>query len=359
MFYSLVTQDRFYFRGSGENIAGQHHTANSIFPPTLQTMYGAIRGNWIDQYGNYSDFRKGDYTDTIGTIDSPGNFKLKGIYLAKDNQLFIPLPLDNQISEKEGKHYARPLLLSKGQGWESDHSHYRFIAQNDGKSKDNHQLWVASNHLAALHANQEVECFTLSHFVMPEEKIGIGLNPETNSVQEGMLYQYTGYYLKENVSLVVNMELPNDLAFVRFGNSGTMWSITPSPHYEKQFKRLSQQNFKQSTEYLRVTTLTPSIITGDLVGNQTHYRWNSHNPLVKMVVPRAQRLAGWDMAKKAPKPKYAMLEAGTTFIVEASENPSLTEQATRIESQLHTDLMPESGFGQVLVTPFTVLKERK
>lgn len=359
MFYSLVTHDRFYFRGSGENIAGQHHTANSVFPPTLQTMYGAIRGNWIDQHGNYPEFMKGVYTDTMGTIDSPGNFKLKGIYLAKDNQLYIPLPLDNQISEKEGKYYARPLLLSKGQGWESDHAHYRFIAQNEGKSKDNHQLWVAVNHLADLHANHEVECFALSHFVMPEEKIGIGLNPKTSSVQEGMLYQFTGYYLKENVSLVVNIEQLIDLAFIRFGNSGTMWSITSSPQYGKQFELLSQQNFKQSTKYLRVTTLTPAIITGDLVENQTHYRWNSNNRLVQMIVPRAQRLAGWDMAKRAPKPKYAMLEAGTTFIVEATENTSLTEQAAAIASKPHTDLMSEAGFGQLLVTPFTLFKDRK
>lgn len=357
MFYSLRTHDRFYFRGSGENIAGQHHKSNSIFPPTLQTMYGALRGNWIEQHGNYSDFKKGKYAESIGTIDSSGAFALRGLYIAKDNQLYLPLPLDTQVFEKEGHTFALPLLLKKGKGWESDQASYRFIAQRAGKSKDNNNMWIPVHSLAPLYMNQKVECFSFEHFVVPEEKIGIGLNPRTQTVQEGLLYQFTGYYLKDNVSLVVDMTLPEELFFVRFGNSGTLWSITESPQYQEQFQTLKKVQFEGDVQYLRITTLTPSVITGSLFEKDSHYRWNTNNLFLQAVVPRAQRLAGWDMSKNAPKPKFAMLEAGTVFVVKASNNIPVDNQVRNIMSQPHTDLLPEAGFGQILVTPFSLFSK--
>lgn len=350
MLYKLKTFDRFYFRGNGENSAGEFHRPSSIFPPSLQTLYGAIRSNWIVQHGNLEDFRQGKYADSIGTITETGSFKLSSIFLALNGILYLPLPLDTQVTYKEGNYYAKPLKITKGLGNESDQSIYRFVAQEKGKSKDNSDFWIAIQDLKDLFANKETACLPLSDFVVPEDKVGIAINLETNVVTEGMMYQITGYYLNEGVELVINMEIPNDLSYLKIGNKGTMWSIEKAKEYNAQLKILNQLPLDETATYLRVTTLSPSIITGELFNQNGTYKWNPMSKFIQAIVPRKVVLAGWDMEENKPKAKLPTLQAGTTFIVERDPVEPLNKQMKQISGFLHTDLQEEAGYGQVLVT---------
>lgn len=48
-----------FFRQQGTT-SGENTFATGIFPPNPQTIYGALRGNWIEQYGNVEDFNHGE-----------------------------------------------------------------------------------------------------------------------------------------------------------------------------------------------------------------------------------------------------------------------------------------------------------
>lgn len=353
-----MTNDRFYFRGNGENTAGDVHRSTSVFPPTYQMVYGALRSNWITQHGNLKDFKAGKYAEIIGTVKEPGDFQLKGIYLAKNGEIYIPLPMDTQIREKNGQYVVKPLMLRKGNGFESDLAQYRFTAQNKGKSKDNQNFWLAISELNALYSNHEVQCLPLSAFVKPEAAIGIALNRETSTVLDRMLYQYSGYYLSEGAELVIDMELANELRYVKFGNKGIVWSIEQAVEYQEQIKQLRQLELDEAANYLRITTLTPSIITGYLFG-KGFYRWNDKYRLVQAIIPRKEVLSGWNMAENKPKPKLPVFRPGMTFIVERRTDISLYEQIKELEQIIHSDDQSEAGYGQVMVTTYNPQLEQK
>ena len=168
MFYSLITKDRFYFRGNSENKASENNHSTGVFPPNLQTLYGAVRGNWIDAYGDYDSFNKGDYEKTIGTINKPGEFSIEGIYLAKNKELYVPIPLDVQvIEETDGSFYAQTLEVHKGFERESDGLKYRLMARENKKSESALGFWIRVKDVEVLFKHERVKCVKLNHGLIP------------------------------------------------------------------------------------------------------------------------------------------------------------------------------------------------
>ena len=360
--YKLATYDAFFFRGNGEFSSGENTFATGVFPPNPQTIYGALRGNWIEQYGNVEDFNHGKYANEIGTPTSHGKLRLKGIYLSKGNTLYLPLPQDCQVIRKEdGKLEAHLLELEKGKGFESDGAQYRLVGVSNKKSESAEGKWITVKDWEKLVLKREpVGVLPLGSFVQEQPKTGIYLNRATHTAQDGMLYQYSRNVLAPDVSIVIAAELPGSLKRVSMGNKGTLWSIEEVPKFQGELKKLSDnpetvKGIKES-RLVRITLLTPSLVTKELIDKDTNQFRFTGTDWIQSAIGRPQQSGGWDMARKRPKTRYTMLAAGTSFIVRVPETNSDAFLATLRETAF-TDAGKEEGYGKAIISPVNLIEE--
>ena len=360
--YKLATYDAFFFRGNGEFSSGENTFATGIFPPNPQTIYGALRGNWIEQYGNVEDFNHGKYANEIGTPTSHGKLRLKGIYLSKGKTLYLPLPQDCQVIQKEdGKLEAHLLELEKGKGYESDGAQFRLVGVSNKKSESAEGKWITVKDWEKLVLKREpVEVLPLGSFVQEQPKTGIYLNRSTRTAQDGMLYQYSRNVLAPDVSIVIAAELPGSLKRLSMGNKGTLWSIEEAPEFQGELKKLSDnpetvKGIKESG-LVRITLLTPSLVTKELIDKDTNQFRFTGTDWIQSAIGRPQQSGGWDMARKRPKTRYTMLAAGTSFIVRVPETNSDAFLATLRETAF-TDAGKEEGYGKAIISPVNLIEE--
>lgn len=337
----LHTMDSFYFRGHGSFGIGDQIGAPSLFPPRPGTVYGAYRTAWIERNGTIEDFLNGDYAEAIGTPEQSGALQLRGLFLKKGEDIFLPLPYDHQVVD--GKAY--PLELRKGLGYESDGAVYRLYGPIDQKSESADGKWIRLRDVEELLTHHRpVEVFSRSYFVHEEPKVGVALDRVSGRVEESMLYQINRLRLKRDVSLLVDSTLNETLPTVKLGQGSTRWLVAEDDTHTIPIRIGSTES-----DTLRVTWLTPAVITEPLV-MEGRFRYFDA-PWIQTAMARTGLDGGWDMVKQRPKIRKTLIPAGTSLLVDARRQ-SLTD----LPSQL-TDEGKEQGYGRVMYSSGPSLKE--
>lgn len=350
--YQLTTSQAFFFRGSGNFEAGSASHTQGIFPPNPQTIYGALRSNYIEQYGTIESFKKGDIKVEIGDPNSDGKLKITGIYLVKDNHLYLPVPQDTQIRKTPDGLKAQLLELTKSDGYQSDGNKYRFFAPVNEKSESAVGKWVSLGDWHDLMEGNVVTILSTSDFIYTESKLGISLDKNTTTTQEGMLYQHDLYYLRHGASLAIDAYLPNPMELISMGNKGTMWLLQDSSELTNQWNEFVSKY--QSSDYIlsgqavRLSYNTSALITDSVVQNGK-LRFNSE-AVYQVVINRLGKVSGWDMDRRRPKARYSTLSPGTSFAIKKPDEAN-DKWIKHLQSANYSDIDSNAGYGQILLSP--------
>ena len=361
--YSLHTHDTFFFRGNGEFTSGENSFTSGLFPPNPQTLYGALRGNWIEQYGTVEAFISGAYREKVGTPDSHGALQLNGVYLSLDDYLYVPLPQHTQVLKSDtGILTAHPLKLVKGSNRESDDAGSRLIGVSRKKSTSPDGKWIKAVDWKTLMIKKEpVDVLTVTDFIEEQPKIGIYVDNDSGTAKDGMLYQYSRNVLKETAALVIDAHLPDPLDLLTMGNKGTLWSMEKEPELREQLNFVYDAQAilpdVEQSKMIAVTLLTPALVTSELIDEQTKVFNYTKTNWIQSAIPRPVHTGGWDIVKKRPKPRYTMLKPGTTFII-TTPDESIEDFLDEINSTLFSDEGQEEGYGRVIISPIQFEEER-
>jgi CRISPR-associated protein Cmr3 len=194
--------------------AGQNNFAESMFPPTPETLQGAVRAaiaSYWDPHKNIAAaFNDPNLTDLIGDRDRYGRFRITGISLGrypkterdKVERLF-PSPahimqIEHGTDKHKDTHLLRllPHLLDKDtQSNMPDEIHYYLKPQetlNDDEELKPVEGWFTETDLNRTLGTDDlngIEIIKRSDIYQEEPRMGIGIQLGTKAAEEGYLFQ--------------------------------------------------------------------------------------------------------------------------------------------------------------------------
>lgn len=318
------------FRGNksfGE--AGEH--GESQMPPQPSIFAGALRSNWLAQqkidlaaFANNKPLADNNLHQQLGTPEKPGSFRIQGIWLAKRTlestaiaDLYMPLPAD-VLALESAVHILKPLDLPAGLQSSSISSSQAVLKASAEKPKSG--FWLNRKGMQAYlrgeTLNENAHLITSSKLWQTDARLGIALQTETRTAEEGKIYTTESIAMEKNTGFVAVINGAADFpptGSLRLGGDGRAASMAPCaldipqpdwPLIEKsgQFKLIlsTPALFKQGWQ---LPNNGESLIRlGD--GTAT---------LACAAVGRFGVISGWDLAKWQPKDAERVTPAGSVY----------------------------------------------
>ncbi|MDR4124542.1 type III-B CRISPR module-associated Cmr3 family protein [Yanghanlia caeni] len=318
----------------------------TVLPPWPSVAAGAIRSRMlVDRQINLTAFAAGDVTDDpeLGTPARPGTFMLAGFYLARRNdegrvEILMPPPADLVISHSDsGLPQARlvrpqtvelasscplPLLPVLAQGRKREKPVAGYWLTQAGWS-----AWLRGDVPASEHLVPS------SALWRTDERIGIGMNSTTRSVDAGKLVLTQALVMRKRgefgdephgqrstdydvgfLAVVSGAQAPSD-GVLRFGGDGRAAAIMPAdvafPHPD--YEAIAAMG--RCRLVLNSPALFPSgwMLPGADPTGRVDLGEGVSARVVAATVPRSERLSGWDLAKKRPKALQRAVPTGSVY----------------------------------------------
>ena len=204
--YEITPLDTLFFRGSTPMEAGQYNTV-SMFPPPVSVIKGAF---WTE----YCKLNNKPYSEGLKDGNIP--IDVNGIFIKKDNKLYVPCPstwyYDNKDKILSGKDF-KDVKLCKAES-KSEEFAAMGISTSAGNvvfvkpevdAKPLTGSWIS---LDALKSDKkklnEDDILLPSDIYAMESRTGVGLDSKKHTV-EGKLYTSTHVKLHLGITLVVSL----------------------------------------------------------------------------------------------------------------------------------------------------------
>jgi CRISPR-associated protein Cmr3 len=397
--------DRLFFRDGRPFNAGEMAWVESQFPPTGQTLQGAVRTAVLTQLGaDYEAFCKKQpcvddgnggrrsLTVELGDAGSLGELDLTGPFVLRGGELMFPAPLD-LVKTKSG---FGLLCVDPAQAVECDLGRVCLPRAPDPDDRDvktqegKYLTYVAmegylAGSVAGVHAPADDKDPNrtlwplLAHGVRAaaladrEPKIGLERNDETRTSEEGMLYSIAFVRPRKEISLGVFVAGLDGLAQVgerlqALGGEGKLAGICIGP--QLRWPPMPPMEVRNGTLRFKLVLTTPALWEtegrrwrppafaedkangilswrGPLCyqGN-TGVRDQLEIEVISACIGKPLKVGGWDMAENAPRALTGYIPAGSLYFCrsEASNLDAVT--------QLHCAKIgcrTEYGFGHILI----------
>ncbi len=296
--------------------------ASGIFPPPPSVIYGALRSAVLAKADQPA---KAIHTDADPAKGQRAT--LTGLAFAKTKQdtttLFFPAPFD-LVRKKEKDKERRERLDGNRLSFVNDNAMFTSSPTPRllGTSKADEAVeavggYVSAEGLAAYMRGEQVaaaEIMEASNLYTPEPKLGIGLNYQSGTTEEGLIYTMAMQRLKPGVTLAVSAEgFDSTLELLRLGAEARAAEVLDGPAVA--WPAAVTPVGKSFTLYLATPAvfkqgwlpdfLDPTSHTGELGGAS-----------VKLLAASTGRyipLGGWDIVAGRPKPMRRAVPAGSVY----------------------------------------------
>jgi len=328
---TLIFQDGKPFDKSSDN------WGSSLILPTPSTLYGALRTTYFSNYPN--ELSKANEAD-----DPTKDLKINFISLEYQGNLLFRLPqdcveLDDKVItlDLEENRLTNNLLKCIFSSKEDVDS-----LDNGYLKKSNFNRYLSGKNIGSFKKEEDL--------ITRESKIGIGLNRQTKTTQEGLLYRVEMLRYKD-LKIVIDFEgldLP-DSGLMKLGGEakGATYQQIESLDIPK-IEKISSHIFKL---YL----LTPAIFDNgwypswidkenDFIGNFNGFKLK----LIASATGKYQSIGGFDIKKREPKEMMKAVPMGSVYYFEILEG----DRDKIIEAFnlfLISDEKIEEGYGLVVV----------
>lgn len=373
---SFSAVDSWFFRETRPMDANGE--SQSIFPPSIRTVSGAIR-TWLGEQEqvNWYEFNSNKNHPLRKIIGSSqdgdlGSLSFKGVWISKQGKRLYPAPL--HLMKK--KHQLYQLQLAK-KGIRCDlgeNIRLPELPSNEAKgSKPLENTWIDGETLQTILSGEKI-VYDDKHFFTPdslfskETHTGIALDHALRTVKESMLYQTRHIRPDSDIKLEVDVDgLPDkstlDTALVRFGGESRAACL------EVNEKNTTFPAIKENIDF----TNLHGILIYLLSPLQMPYKHYKNQPLPNFVfkqqaeqtsywkgaiegvelklhgavVGKSIRDGGWDMAKHQPRDDKSLLPAGSVFFCEVTKD-SIADAIEKLQGKQLGELQPY-GYGQIAV----------
>jgi len=358
MIIKIIPLDTLFFRTGRPFKMGEDTWAESLFPPYPSTLYGAIRSFLIFQREGLKAFKNGKYKNDIGTPDKKGSLKIKGpLISSKYHELLFPAPLD--LVKLEDK--LIPLLFTKKpQGFISDYS-LSYVLINESKEQVKEPGgWLTDIEFKGYLKNRKIEYFFIkdSDLFLSEPKIGIARERTTLTTKEGYLYRIPMIRLKDEVSLVAEIEEVSDMPKTGIIQLGGESREAKFESTENIFKKLENIELNLENKFFKIYFATPAIFKKGWIPkwiNKENFEGEYPKlngiklKLVCCAIGKPVHIGGWDIAKNRPKPLYKAIPPGSVYYFEVLDK----SDSLKIKEAFHlkniSDINSKEGFGLSIV----------
>ena len=366
--WDFTLLDTGFFRSGQPFNAGEggHRGVQSIFPPTMNTLQGAVRTALAAATGWSPD--KGQLPLELGTPDDPGQLSFRGPYL-----LF-----------NEGPYYQMPYhLLVKRESGPGAAKKFTFLAPGDAVDCDLDEKIRLPQPVEKLDGAESVEGIYVSRLVyngllagkLPSEeqikdrqvrekadfwkeemRIGLQRNDDTRTAEESFLYRVQHVRPEKGVKIrVVVRGVPAEWPDISrrilpLGGEGRLAAVEIKNSSEEELLRLLPvwpvltQGADRTVRYT-VTLITPGCFA-DMEQAVRQGPPGIPGRCVSACLVRPQLIGGWDMINREPRPLIPYLAPGSTWLFEGtSEDMSVLEN-------LHGICVGEGtvyGYGQIVI----------
>lgn len=351
----------------------------TLFPPPASTLIGACRTLIGDSQNiNWQAFAANKLPEMqtlLGNGEHTGQLQFNYPYLravinGKVQRLY-PVPA---ILLKYEQHIVALKVGSKPVHCDLGHILLPELPKNVVAAKPLDSHWLTSDGFAQLLAGNlpaENEVLAISDLMTKENRLGIGRNNHTASVEQGMLYQTEHLRLvnpgQKNATRVEHLELvlevkglPAHIATqlvqnewqVRLGGEGRLAHVSVSSALQPNTAKC----LGAGKSWLYLTA--PADLEGWLPENFTLFEQDGYQCWTGMLAEqmltiksfcagKALKVGGWDSAKRQPKPVRSFVPAGACYLIECADREALARCLENHSFGKQTDF----GFGAACLLP--------
>lgn len=311
---------------------GSH--GESLVPPWPSAAAGALRSHLLAQDGtDLAAFAKGHITHpSLGTPAVPGPFALTAFTLARQLtdgtlQTLHALPADLVVTDKNGdtKHIQslRPQTPHTGLLSSSGFAQMPVLAETE-RRKAASGLWLSlsgwQRYLNGQLPRADQDLIKTSELWAIDARVGIGLNADTRSADDGKLFTTQAVAFKPRVGFVASVRgatLPTQ-GSLRLGGDGRAASSQSVDHQAPQ----ADLHAIAALGRCRVVLTTPGLFAQGWLPNGFQLEADGHHwltlhgvraRLVCATVPRSETISGWDLATWQPKAALRSAPSGSVY----------------------------------------------
>jgi len=378
---SFSAVDSWFFRETRPMDASGE--SQSIFPPGIRTISGAIR-TWIgeQQQVDWKDFKKDKNNPLRSIIGSNkegdlGALIFKGIWICKQGKRLYPAPL--HLMKNDQKLYE--LKLSE-KGTHCDlgkNIRLPELSNEEARgSKPLENTWIDETGYQAILNGESSKIdkgnfFTADSLFSKETRTGIARNNALRTVKEGMLYQTQHIRPNADITLEVDVSgLPDSIsskqALVRLGGESRAASLVVNEKAITLAKIKTDNINETNSQGIIIYLLSPlqmdyvnnkdqllpnfsfNEVKNDTSGKASYWQGNIAGIDLKLhgaIVGKSIRDGGWDMAKHQPRDDRSLIPAGSLYYCEVSNN-NIGDAINTLHGKQLGELQ-QYGYGQIAV----------
>lgn len=381
---SFSAIDSWFFRESRPMDASGE--SQSIFPPGIRTISGAIR-TWIgeQQHIDWKDFRKNENNPLRSIIGSNkegdlGMLRFKGVWISKQGKRLYPAPL--HLMEKDHKLYKLQLATNGINCDLGKNIRLPELPNEEARgSKPLENTWIdEETYHVILNGNGKNINFNKEHFIShdalfsKETRTGIARNNTQRTVKEGMLYQTQHIRPESDIRLEVDVSgLPetiasNENALVRLGGESRAANLQVNNKSTALAVIDTESIDLTNAEGIIIYLLSPLQMPYENYSDQplpnfsfhekteetSYWQGNIEGIGLKLhgaIVGKSIRDGGWDMAQHQPREDKSLIPAGSLYYCEVATANTASNIANAINT-LHGKQLGELqqyGYGQIAV----------
>lgn len=373
--------DSWFFRESRPHGSTGANALSSVFPPPTRTLMGALRSHIGNSYfanhpgKSWHDIdRLADLKAVIGNANRLGSMQPRGVFLQKSQQVYLPAPRNICYKfENNNKHYIAMRLSDNIYETDVGESYLPIVPQPDKqntvilnfkKVKPMEKTWLSQSAWEQVLAgtvkslaDDTLNVQNNNAFVSDEYRLGIQVNHDNKSVEQGILYQTTHLRLANSTSIcmpitynalefnaLINKNFIKKTHLIRLGGEGRMAGVKLNNHpsclpkapkqlttivnnkkrfmlylvsklamqQEKEIKALTDGTLETTKNWL------PAGFYKSEIGWYGNIRGIEVN-ILSACMGKAHREGGWDLQNHRPRAINNYIPAGTAFFIEVDK----------------------------------------
>lgn len=361
MIIEINAFDTLFFRDGKPFAMGENHWSDSIFPPNMSTIYGALRTAYFTQ--NMEIFEKLRDNKELNTEKDPTRkLEIKRvfyrIYRGKNEGIYYNMPLDlvalkdksdkeKKDEEREKRYKVVPLMITENKYLSSNP--LKYLLYYDKHVEDIAGGLIGENDIYYYMKGKTdgIAVCKLGDYLKDEPKIGIGIDKKLGTAKESRLYRIDLKRLKD-ISILVEFEgiEIDKRGVLKLGGEGKYVSYKEFIEDINPFKDIDED----FSGRFKLNLLTPAIFEEGWLPkeiNKDGFFYQSEKFSVKLVaaaVGKHTLIGGYDMAKNRPKPMVKAVPAGSTYYFEIMEGDP-KDIIDHFHMKSISDLMRKEGYG--------------
>lgn len=310
---------------------GSH--GESLVPPWPSAAAGALRSQVLAHDGvDLHAFAQGRVNHpSLGTPSAPGSFALTAFTLAHrlvDNtvQSLHAMPADLVVTSLDGQlsiQSLRPMTLNHGLQSSGTQPQVPVLPEAERRKAET-GLWLSQaswqKYLNGQLPDPTQDLVNTSELWAIDSRIGIGLNADTRSADDGKLFTAQAVAFKPGVGFVASVRgttLP-DQGSLRLGGDGraahSQSVAYPTPQADLQaIATLGRCRMVLTTPGVFAQGWLPNGFTERADGSIMLDLHGVRARLVCATVPRSETVSGWDLARWQPKAAQRAAPSGSVY----------------------------------------------